>query len=70
MNEGLLMCVLNAVAGLDEEFKPLADRELVLIAVFGDRWPRHVLHDEVRLALRCCAGVEHFGNRRMIHDGQ
>ena len=68
MNDGFLMRMLHSLAGLDKELQPLADLELVLIAVLGNRQPGHVFHYEVRLALRCGAGIEHLGDRGVVHD--
>ena len=68
MDDRLLVRVLYALAGLDEQLESLADLELLLIAILRDRQPRHVLHDEVRLTLGRDAGIEHLGDDRMIHD--
>ena len=70
MDDRLLVRVLHAFAGLDEEFEPIPDLEFLLIAILRDRQPGHVLHHEVRLALRRRPGVEHLGDGGMIHDRQ
>jgi hypothetical protein len=70
VNDGFLMRVLHAVAGLDEELHPLPYLQSLLIAIIRDRQSRHVLHDEVRLSLRRGTGIEDLGNGRMIHDGE
>ena len=70
MDDGFLVRVLHAVAGLDEEFEPIPDLELLLIAILRNRQPGHVLHHEVRLALRRRPGVEYLGDGGMIHDRQ
>ena len=68
MDDGFLVRVLHALAGLDEQLQPLADLQLLLVAILRDRQARHVLHDEVRLALGRDAGIEHLGDGRVIHD--
>jgi hypothetical protein len=68
MDDRFLVRVLHALAGLDKELQPLANLELLLIAILRDRHPRHVLHDEVRLTLGGDAGIEHLGDGRVIHD--
>ena len=70
MDDGFLVCVLHAFAGLNEEFEPIRDLELLLIAILGNRQPGHVLHHEVWLALRRRSGVKHLGDGGMIHDRQ
>ena len=70
MDDGLLMRVLHAFAGLDEKFKPIPDLELLLIAILRNRQPGHVLHHEVRLALWRRPSVKHLGDGGMIHDRQ
>ena len=44
--------------------------EIVLVAVLGDPDPAHQFHDEVRPARIRRAGIEHFGDVRMIHHRQ
>ena len=70
MDDGFLVRVLHAFAGLNEEFEPVPDLELLLIAILRNRQPGHVLHHEVRLALWRRPGVKHLGDGRMIHDRQ
>src|SRR5579863_5254219 len=67
MDDGLLMCVLNAFANLDEERETVANRKFLRIAVFVDGGTVDVLHDEVGLALRSRARVKDFGDRGMVH---
>ena len=52
------------------KFQPLARRQLVLVAVFGDRDAADQFHHEVRPAGVGGAGVEHSGDVRMVHHGQ
>ena len=70
MDDAFLVRMLNAVADLDEQLEALADRQAVPIAVAGDRFTAHVLHHEVRATLRRRPGVEHLGDRRVVHQGQ
>jgi hypothetical protein len=58
------------VADRDEQLQPLARRELVLVAVLGDRHAADEFHHEVRMAARGGAGVEHAGDVRMVHEGE
>src|SRR5580704_14333745 len=60
MQDGFLMRVLNSLAYTDEQFQPLARGELVLVAIGGDGNASDVLHDEVRPAFRCRAGIEYL----------
>src|SRR5215470_20445852 len=70
MHDGFLMCVLYSFTHLNEKVEPLANRELLLIAVFRDRQARHVLHGKVRLAIRSSPRVEYLRYRRMTHASQ
>ena len=45
-------------------------REVVLVAVPGDRHALDEVHDEVRPAGVGRAGVEHAGDVRVVHQGQ
>ena len=45
-------------------------RQLVLVAVLGDRHALDQFHDEVRPARVGRAGVEHLGDVRVVHQGQ
>ena len=62
--------VLHGVADLREELEARRDRELVLVAVLGDRLAADELHDEVRPAGLGRAGVEHLGDVGVIHHRQ
>ena len=70
MDDGFLMRVLDAFADLHEELQPFARAEPVIVAVVRDRNTGDVLHDKVRRALGRRAGVEHFGDRGVVHQGQ
>jgi hypothetical protein len=70
MDDGFLMCVLHAIACLDEQLEPRLNAQFFSIAVFRNRFARHVLHHEVWLAVGRRAGVEDFGDGRMVHQGK
>jgi len=70
MNDGFLMGVLHAFANLDQQLQSLPDGEVFTVAVLGDGNAGHILHYEVGLPVAGGAGVEDFGNRRMVHHGQ
>ena len=50
VDDALLMRMLDRLADGDEEFEPLARREVVLVAVPGDRHAFDEVHDKVRPA--------------------
>ena len=50
VDDPLLMRVLDRLADGDEQLEPLVRRELILVAVVGDRNAADQLHDEVRPA--------------------
>ena len=52
MDDPLLVGVLHGPADQDEQLQPLADRELLAVAVLGDRDAADQLHDEVGAARR------------------
>ena len=68
MDDRLLMRVLHAIAGLHEQRHAFPDLESVFVAEPRDRDAGYVFHDQVRLSRRCRAGLEHLGDRGMIHD--
>ena len=70
MDDAFLMCVLYALADGDEQRQPLAGRELLAIAVFGDRLTSDQLHREVRSSRVGHTAIEHLGDVRVIHHGQ
>src|SRR5271169_1076420 len=70
VDDGLLVRVQHAIANFYEEFQTLADFQLMLVAVGGDRKALYVLHHKVRLAVGSGAGVEDFGDRWMVHDSE
>src|SRR4029079_19697230 len=70
MNDAFLMGVLDGLADWNEQFKALANVEVVLIAVVGDRNTLDQFHHKIGTAARRCAGIEHFGDVCMIHDRQ
>ena len=70
MNDTLLMCVLHRKAHLNKEPNPLAEREVVMVAIFDDRRAADPLHHEVRLAGLRGPGIEHFGDGGVLHDSK
>jgi hypothetical protein len=64
------MRVLHAVAHREEQFQALDGRQPLAVAVAADRLTLDVLHDEVGETARRLAGVEHLGDRRMVHKRQ
>ena len=70
MDDRLLVRMLNAIARQDEQLDARANPQLVGVAILGDRQPRNVLHDEIRLSLRRGTGIEDLGDRGMIHHRQ
>src|ERR1700722_20394332 len=68
MNDRLLMRVQHAIADSYEKFQAIADFELMLIAVGGDRNALYVLHHKIRLAVGSGPSVEDFGDCRVVHD--
>ena len=70
VDDGLLMRVLDTFADAHEQLQAVAGVEPVIVAVAGDRDTRDVLHNEVGRVLRRGAGVEHFGDSGVVHQGQ
>ena len=64
------MRVLDRLADRDEQLQPLPRREVVLVAVAGDRHPLDEIHDEVRPATAGGAAVQHAGDVGVVHQGQ
>ncbi len=70
MDDPLLMGVLHRLADGNEQIQPLPRREVVLVAIAGDRHPFDEVHDEVGPAGASCTGVQHAGDVRVVHQGQ
>jgi hypothetical protein len=70
VDDPLLVGVLDAQADLGEQAQASLVRELPSVAVLRQRFPRHVLHREERKPTRRLSGVEHLGDRGMIHEGE
>ena len=62
--------VLHGLADQDEEVQPLGDRELVAVAVLGDRDAADQLHHEVGPAGFRRPAVENLGDVRVVHHRQ
>ncbi len=64
------MGVLNRLADRHEQFQPLAGREVVLVAIVGDRHALDQLHHEVGPAgVRSCRRRAP-GDVGVVHQGQ
>ena len=70
MDDPLLMGMLDRLANGDEQLQPLPRREVVLVAVLGDRHASDQVHDEVRPAGRWSSGVQHVGDVGVVHQRQ
>src|SRR3974390_1356759 len=70
MNDALLMGVLDRLANLDEQLESVCSGELVLVAVIGDFYSTHQLHDEEWAAGVGRPSIQHPGNVGMVHHRQ
>jgi hypothetical protein len=70
VQDGFLVRMLYAIADQHKQLQPLARGQLVLVAIVRDWNAGHVLHDEVRAALWRGAGIEDFGDGRVVHERQ
>ena len=70
MDDALLVCVLDGVTDLREQFQPFVGGKIILVALVRDFNAAHQLHDEVRPARLSRAGIENFRDVRMIHQRQ
>jgi hypothetical protein len=70
MNDPLAVSVLHRLADREEQFQPVAGRELPSIAVVDDRKAPHQLHHEVGPAALGRAGIEDAGDVGVVHQGQ
>ena len=61
MNNEPLMRIMHGCADLQKQTQALANREVVLVAVLGDRLTFNQLHHEVRHALVAGAAIEKLG---------
>ena len=64
------MGAVDGTADLAEELDPLADRQLLVLAVAVDRLAVDQLHDQVRQAVCGGAAVEDLGDPGMIQCGE
>jgi hypothetical protein len=62
--------MLHGAAYEDEELQPRGDRQVLAVAVVGDRHAPDQLHHEVGAAALGRAGVEHPGDVGVIHQRQ
>ena len=70
VDDPLLMGVLDRLADGDEQLQPLLRREVIAVAVLGDRHALDQLHHEVRAAGVGGAGVEDAGDVGVVHHRQ
>src|SRR5215469_8115307 len=70
MDDGFLVGMLYAPTNSNDQLETFANAELLGVAVIIDGKTLHVLHNEVRLPGGRGAGIENFGDGRMIHYGQ
>ena len=70
MDDPFLMGVLNRLADRQEQLQSFLRCQMLLVAVLRDRQPFDQFHHEIRSAGVGRAGIEHFGNVRMIHHRQ
>ncbi|MDR3701194.1 MAG: hypothetical protein P4L56_16220 [Candidatus Sulfopaludibacter sp.] len=66
----LLVRMVNGAAHREKKFQSFADGHPLLIAILRDGYALDVLHDKVRPALACGAGIEDPGDIRVVHDRQ
>ena len=70
VDDPLLVGVLDRLADRHEQLQPLARRQVVVVAVLGDRHAVDQLHDEVRAAGFRGPGVEDAGDVDVVHHRQ
>ena len=70
MDDALLVGVLNGRAHMEKQRQPTTSRELMPVAVIGDRYAGHVLHGKVRPAVARHPCVEDLRDVRMVHHRQ
>jgi hypothetical protein len=70
VDDALLMGVLDGLADGDEKPQALLSRELVPVAVVGDRDAPGELHHKIGPAGLGGSGIENLGDVGMVHDGQ
>src|SRR5438034_6971376 len=70
MNDAPLMRVLDRLADLYKELKPIICGERMLIAVFGDLDPTNQLHDEIWAPRFGRPGIKHLRDIGVVHQRQ
>ena len=70
MDDALLVGMLDGLADRGEEFEPLADAQLRLVAELGQRQAVDQLHDEERPVVGGHPAVNHSGDVGVLHQGQ
>src|SRR5206468_4042768 len=70
VNYALLVGVLHGPADVQEQFQPVVDRQVVLVAEVRDRNAADQLHDEIRSAAVGRAGIQDAGDVGVVHQRQ
>ncbi len=70
MNDSVLVGVLYSLANGDKELQSLLGRELISVAIFGDRRAQHELHDEEGSAGAGRSNIENSCDVLVIHQYQ
>ena len=66
MHDQILMRVLHRAAHRAKQGESLVNAQRTRFAVIANGFSRHVLHDEIRYAVGCCAAVEQTRDVRMF----
>ena len=67
MDDPLLVGMLNRVADLDEEFKPLPGVKVVFVTILRDFDSSNEFHDKVGAPRFGCSRIQHPGDIRVLH---
>ena len=70
MDDALLVRVLDRMANLNKQAKPLTGGKTVPVTVVGDANALDQFHGKEGSARLGSAGIEHFGDVRMVHEGE
>jgi hypothetical protein len=70
VEDRLLVGMLHTVADADEQLEPLADSQPFPIAVCRHGNTVDILHDKIRVAVRCRAAIEDLRNCGVVHPRQ
>ena len=70
VNDQILMRVLNGIANLLEQFKPLVEGKMVSVAIFRDRFALHIFHHQIGNAIFAHPAFYEAGDIGMMQAGQ